>query len=59
MKEPEPAKVDGDCKPDTTEGPATTKADSEHATEEDEEKEPTILTKWKKWLNSLVNDVTE
>ena len=36
-----------------------TKADSEPVTEEDEEKEPTILTKWKKWLNSLVNDVTE
>ena len=58
-KEPEPAKVDGDCKSDTTEVPATTNADSEPATEDDEEKEPTILTKWKKWMNSLMNEVTE
>ena len=45
-KEPEPAVV--------------TPPETEHEPEEKEEKaEPTILDKWKTWLNNLVNSVTE
>ena len=39
--------------------PAILEPEPEPELEPEEEKEPTILDKWKHWLNNLMKDVTE
>jgi cell division protein FtsZ len=52
-EEPEPAVPEGDSK-----SPDSNVADNESTTT-DEDEEPTILDKWKGWMNKMMNVVTE
>ena len=52
--------IDFDVEPAAEPEPAVvTPPEPEPEPEPEEEKEPTILDKWKIWLNNLVNSVTE
>jgi hypothetical protein len=58
--EPEPAVPEGDCESTTTETDSDTTSDEDVWNTDDEAPiAPTMVSKWKKWLNDLMKDVTE
>ena len=59
-KAPEPAVPEGDSESTTTETDSDTTTDEEVWNTDDEAPiAPTMVSKWKKWLNDLMKDVTE
>ena len=59
-EKPEPAVPEGDCESTTTETDSDTTSDEDVWNTDDEAPiAPTMVSKWKKWLNDLMKDVTE
>ena len=59
-KAPEPAVPEGDCESTITEPDSDTTSDEDVWNTDDEAPiAPTMVSKWKKWLNDLMKDVTE
>ena len=59
-KAPEPAVPEGDSESTTTEPDSDTTSDEDVWNTDDEAPiAPTMVSKWKKWLNDLMKDVTE
>ena len=59
-KAPEPAVPEGDSESTTTETDSDTTSDEDVWNTDDEAPiAPTMVSKWKKWLNDLMKDVTE
>ena len=59
-KAPEPAVPEEDCESTTTETDSDTTSDEDVWNTDDEAPiAPTMVSKWKKWLNDLMKDVTE
>ena len=59
-EKPEPAVPEGDSESTTTETDSDTTTDEEVWNTDDEAPiAPTMVSKWKKWLNDLMKDVTE
>lgn len=59
-KAPEPAVPEGDCESTTTEPDSDTTSDEDVWNTDDEAPiAPTMVSKWRKWLNDLMKDVTE
>ena len=59
-KAPEPAVPEGDSESTTTEPDSDTTSDEEVWNTDDEAPiAPTMVSKWRKWLNDLMKDVTE
>lgn len=59
-EKPEPAVPEGDCESTTTETDSDTTSDEDVWNTDDEAPiAPTMVSKWRKWLNDLMKDVTE
>ena len=59
-EKPEPAVPEGDCESTSTETDSDTTSDEDVWNTDDEAPiAPTMVSKWKKWLNDLMKDVTE
>ena len=59
-EKPEPAVPEGNCESTTTETDSDTTSDEDVWNTDDEAPiAPTMVSKWKKWLNDLMKDVTE